>query len=82
MAAAGGETLQVWIKVRHLNPLMGLATSLGVGGEMDLLYFKLQKALVKVSALVLVFKMLKKLSAFLSWRCVGNEALPNTGPVE
>lgn len=84
MTAAGGETFQVWIKVRHFNPLMGLATSVGVvdTGEMDFLYFMLQKALVKVSALLLVFRMQKKLSEFLSWSCVGSKAPPNTDPVE
>lgn len=79
-----GETLRVLIQMRQFSPAMGLATSMGVvdHGEMDFLYFRLQKTLVKVSTLVLVFKMQKKLSVFLTWRCVGSETPPNSGPVE
>lgn len=74
----------MWIKVRQFNPVMGFATTLGVdvSGEMDFLYFNLEQTLIKVSTLVLVFKMQKKLSAFLTWSCVGSEAPPNTGPAE
>uniref|UniRef100_A0A8C3EU74 Serine/threonine-protein kinase MRCK alpha n=1 Tax=Corvus moneduloides TaxID=1196302 RepID=A0A8C3EU74_CORMO len=78
-----GGALRVLIQMRQFSPAMGLATSWGVvdSGEMDFLYFRLQKTLVKVSALVLVFKMQKELSALLTWRCVGSDAPPNSGPV-